>query len=281
MNLCILVLSLSLGLSILKQGMLSMNANLDSILFSTSKTIRLLWPLGLIALWTGTLHADGTPPPYPAMAPVEQYMMDREAEIAEARTAAPKSVADSATILTLGKSGFDTTVQGSNGFVCFVGRSWAQDFDAPEFWNPKIRTPQCWNAAVSMSVLPDYLKRTQWVLTGVSKDEMIARTKAEVAAHEIVPAPGCEVYMMSKDQYINDPAPPAESRWHPHVMFFVPATGGEEGSAWGANVSGAPVFSTTSDVEPVTTYFVVVPKWSDGALASYTPTAAKPEAHHH
>ncbi|HVA56997.1 MAG: hypothetical protein WBQ26_00860 [Gemmatimonadaceae bacterium] len=53
----------------------------------------------------------------------------------------------SAEILVFGATGYETAVRGSNGFVCFVGRSWAQEFGAPEFWNPKIRTPQCWNAA--------------------------------------------------------------------------------------------------------------------------------------
>ncbi|MGH8296238.1 MAG: hypothetical protein ACRETZ_12200, partial [Steroidobacteraceae bacterium] len=36
------------------------------------------------------------------------------------------------------------------------------------------------------------------------------------------------------------------------------------GSPWGANVTGGPLFSSTSDIEPVTTYFLVVPNWSDG-----------------
>jgi hypothetical protein len=59
-----------------------------------------------------------------------------------------------------------------------------------------------------------------------------------------------------------------EPRWYPHVMFFVPAT---EDSKWGANVRGAPIFSTTSDVLPITTFFVLAPKWSDGSLGPYVP----------
>ncbi len=82
-------------------------------------------------------------------------------------------------------------------------RTWLPSgFDAPDFWNPKIHTPHCLNAAAASSVLPAYLKRTQWVLAGVSKEEMLARTKAAVAAHEIgSPAPGSMAYMLSKDQY--------------------------------------------------------------------------------
>jgi hypothetical protein len=185
--------------------------------------------------------------------------------------------------MVLTKTGYETAVNGSNGFVCFIQRSWAKDFDDPEFWNPKDYTPQCWNAAAVSSVLPEYLKRTQWVLAGISKEEMLARTKAAWASHEFgPPAPQSVAFMMSKDQYINDPQPGAPSNWYPHIMFFVPAT---EDSKWGANVRGSPIFSTTSDEEPITTFFVVAPKWSDGSLGPYAPapaaTTAKPEAHHH
>src|SRR5215469_2854150 len=216
------------------------------------------------------------------MAPLAQYLAaDRASEIALARSAAPQSIATHATVLTLGKDGYETAVKGTNGFVCFVERSWANDFDnAAQFWNPRIRTPQCWNAAAASSLLPDYLNRTKWVLAGVSQEEMAARTKAEFARHEVgPPAPGSMAYMLSKEQYINDPSPTdGPANWYPHVMFFVPAT---DGSPWGANSPGGPLFSNTSDVEPVTTYFLVVPNWSDGSLGPYAPRTGKATKHHH
>ena len=65
-------------------------------------------------------------------------------------------------------------------------------------------------------------------------------------------------------------------------MFFVPAT---EASVWGANFRGGPIFSTTSDVEPITTFFVLAPRWSDGSLGPYVPVTAaatgKSAAHSH
>jgi hypothetical protein len=244
---------------------------------------RLASLLGLLCL------ALASPPPalpqdaagsYPNMAPIAQYQYpDRAAEIAAARSAAPAPIADKATVLALGRTGYETAVQGSNGFVCFVQRSWARDFDQPQFWNPKLRMPQCWNAvAAGSSLLSDYLKRTEWVLAGVSKDEMSARTKAKVVAHEIEAAPGSMAYMLSKDQLISDPTPGAPVHWYPHVMFFVPAT---DGSSWGANVPGAQVFSATSTVAPVTTYFLVVPRWSDGTLGPYVTQSSKRGEHHH
>jgi len=52
---------------------------------------------------------------YPKMAPIEQYLMpDRAAEIALARSAAPESISSDATILVLGRQGYETAVEGKN-----------------------------------------------------------------------------------------------------------------------------------------------------------------------
>lgn len=259
------------------------NVRISTATLGLNLLILALW---INPIWAGTVWADTVSAPYPVRLPVEQYLMaDQASEIALARTAAAKSVSDNATILVLGKDGYVTAVKGSNGFTCYVGRSWEKDFDDPLFYNPHGRTPQCWNAAATSSVLPDILRRSQWVLAGVSKDEMIARTKAAVAAHEAGnPTPGSMVFMLSKDQYINDPVPGpgGESNWLPHVMFFMPAAAPADGSAWGANMHGSPIFAFTSDIEPMTTYFVLAPKWSDGTLSpADVVSSSKPDEQHH
>src|SRR4029077_18205812 len=97
---------------------------------------------------------------YPKMAPIDQYLMtDRDAEIALARSAAPESISRDAEVLVLGRHGFETAVKGKNGFVCIVERSWTSAAD-PDFWNPKVRTPICWNAAAARSILVRNIKRT-------------------------------------------------------------------------------------------------------------------------
>src|SRR5690349_12390398 len=85
------------------------------------------------------------PAPYATMAPVDQYLMDRDAEVALARTAAPAAITSDATLLVLGRQGYTTVVEGHNGFVCLVERAWMSPFDSPEFWNPKMRGPICFN----------------------------------------------------------------------------------------------------------------------------------------
>ena len=92
---------------------------------------------------------------YPSMAPVDQYLMaDRSAEIALARSAAPESISRDAEVLVLGRYGYETAIQGKNGFVCIVERSWTAPIDDPDFWNPKLRSPICLNAAAARSCLP-------------------------------------------------------------------------------------------------------------------------------
>ena len=47
---------------------------------------------------------------YSKMAPVDQYLMEGNAEILLARSAAPNSISSDATILVLGRQGYETAV---------------------------------------------------------------------------------------------------------------------------------------------------------------------------
>jgi hypothetical protein len=214
----------------------------------------------------GSAGADDAKAAYPVMAPIGQYLIASVAdEVALARSAAPTSIAGDADVLTLASHGYETAAKGKNGFVCMVWRSWAADFDEAEFWNPKIRGPICLNAAAVRSVLPGYLERTKWVLAGISRTAMIARTKAAVTANRFtLPAPGAMSFMMSKQGYLGDAA---GGHWHPHLMFFVDHT---DGAAWGADLGGSQIFSARDTHDPVTTFFVLVAKWSDGTPALET-----------
>src|SRR5215467_3216416 len=136
---------------------------------------------GAIVLSVSATHAA----PYAAMAPVEQYMMDRAAEIALAKSAAPASISDKATILVLSPHGYDTAVKGSNGFVCAVERAWMSQYDFPQFWNPHMRGPLCFNPAAVRTILPYTIRRTDLVLAGKSKTEMSAAIKRDIDSHAL------------------------------------------------------------------------------------------------
>jgi hypothetical protein len=196
---------------------------------------------------------------YPAMAPLDQYLIpDENAEIALARSAAPASVSGAAEVMVLRRDGYSTAAKGSNGFLCIVERAWANPSDAPEFWNPKMRAPTCYNAAAASTFLPIFLMKTKLVLAGKSKAEIGAATASAFEKKELPPlAPGAMCYMMSKQQYLNDGA----MNWHPHVMFLV---AGDVEKSWGANLPGSPIIAADNPEAHVTIFMVLAGKWSDG-----------------
>jgi hypothetical protein len=223
------------------------------------------------ALLAATLVAgcrgDSISEQYSRMAAVEQYLMaDSGAEIAMARSAAPQAISQDASVLILGRGGYKSVVDGKNGFTCLVERSWTSPFDRPEFWNPKIRGPICYNPAAVKTVLPYTLNRTKLILAGLSKEQMHKSIEASVAKKELrAPEAGAMSYMLSKMGYLGDSA----GQWCPHLMFHVPTTGE---ASWGANRTGSPVLfnDESRDVpEPETIFMVPVASWSDGSAAPH------------
>jgi hypothetical protein len=196
--------------------------------------------------------------PYPNMAPIDQYLMkEREAEIALARSAAPDSISRDAEILVLGRHGYET-VKGRNGFVCIVERSWMAPIDDPGFWNPKGRAPLCLNAAAARSYLPRTIKKTELILAGRTKAQMMEAIVAAIKKKELPKMePGAMCYMLSKQGYLSD----RDGHWHPHLMFFY---SGIAPAAWGAGLPGSPIFAFNDTWEHLTTFLVPVREWSDG-----------------
>jgi hypothetical protein len=186
---------------------------------------------------------------------------DRSAEIALARSAAPESISKDAEVMVLGRHGYETVVKGKNGFVCLVERSWTAGSDDPDFWNPKLRGPICFNPAAARSYVPFTIKKTELVLAGQSKAQMFEGIKAGLDKKELpTPEPGAMCYMLSKQGYLNDQA----GHWHPHLMFFVPRT---EAATWGANLPGSPILFTDDPEDRMTVFLIPLAKWSDGTDA--------------
>jgi hypothetical protein len=201
---------------------------------------------------------------YPCMAPVEQYLMtDWNTEIALARSAAPDSISNDAAVLVLGRHGYETAVDGKNGFVCAVERGWMGPSAAPEFWNPKIRGPICFNPPAARSVLPITYKRTEMVLAGKTKAEIVEGNKAAFESGEL-PAlePGAMSYMMSRRAYLTDHG----GHNLAHLMFYTPAL---DGKVWGADLPKSPVMLNPQfkGAQPIDVFVVPVGRWSDGASA--------------
>ena len=211
--------------------------------------------------WGGVASPQISPKTYPSMAPVAQYRIaSRKDELLLARSAAPTSISADASVLVLGARGYESAARGSNGWVCFVERSWTAGFDDPEFWNPKERAPNCFNPIAVRTEWPRLLKRTEWALAGASKAQMIQRTKAAIADGTFkAPEPGSLTYMMSKSGYLSDDG---AGPWLPHVMFFVPRG---QAANWGAGKDGSPVIAADGTELDTSVFMIPVRRWSDGS----------------
>jgi hypothetical protein len=196
---------------------------------------------------------------FPNMAPVEQYLIqDRAAEIALAQSAAPESISRDAEVMVLGRHGYETAVQGKNGFVCVVERAWTSPIDDPGFWNPKRRAPICFNAAAARSFLPRTIMKTELILAGSTKAQMVEKLTAAIDKKELPPMePGAMCYMLSKQGYLSE----NDGHWHPHLMFFYSQT---DPGTWGAGQAGSPILAFNDTWEHLTTFLVPVRTWSDG-----------------
>jgi hypothetical protein len=219
--------------------------------------------LVIVLLTAWQAPAQDAKTPYPAMAPLDQYLMaDRNAEIALARSAAPESISRDAEVMVLEPHGFETVIKGKNGFVCMVERSWSAGIDDAEFWNPKLRGAICFNPAAARSYLPLTVEKTKLVLAGRSKAQISETMKTAFDKKEL-PAleSGAMSYMMSKQAYLNDQV----GHWHPHLMFFVSQ---KDAATWGADLPGSPILADQDPLDRLTVFMIPVGKWSDGTPAS-------------
>ena len=226
----------------------------------------------------GTAHqavAQAATTPYPNMAPVEQYLMDRTAEITLARSAAPESVSRDAEVQVLGRKGYETAVKGKSGFVCMVERAWMGPLDWPEFWNPKVRAAVCLNPQAAHSMLPITYLRTRMVMAGRSRPEIVSALKAAFENRHLPNLEsGAMSYMMSKSAYLTD-----EGHHNgPHLMFYTLVKNSKD---WGSGAAGSPVQSSPywvsspqdesqlKGLPPILVFIVGVRNWSDGTPAEH------------
>jgi len=239
-----------------------------------ARTIWIMAPVLAMSIGFLVPNAAAQSDPYPKMAPVDQYLMEKNAEIQLAGSAAPDSISRDATILVLGRQGYETAVEGKNGFVCMVERSWMAGFDWPEFWNPKVRAADCLNPQAARSILPIAFLRSRMVMAGRSKAEILSAIKAAFENRQLPDLEsGAMDYMMSKSSYLTDEGDHNAS----HLMFFTAVMNAKD---WGSGAAGSPVMSAPywffsskepsqmKGLPPILVFLVAVADWSDGTAAS-------------
>jgi hypothetical protein len=198
----------------------------------------------------------------PTYAPLSEYMMPREAEIALARSAAQPGISGRATIKVLTASGFQAVRDGDNGFVCLVMRGWAAPTFTPAaqrdfVYDATLRAPICFDPPAARMVLPFYELKHKLGMEGQTPDQIADGIQAAYARGQLPRRDTVSFgYMWSADQQLG----PGVGHWHPHMMVFAPYY---DNAMLGGNEAGvAPVVNDDAG-----TPFTVIVIPVDGTLA--------------
>ena len=156
---------------------------------------------------------------YPAYA---EYAMERQDEIALARSAAPKTVSARATIKVLTPSGYEVAAQGDNGAVCLVMRGWSGVHFSPDThataYDAKLRAPICFDPIAARTILPQEELRANLGLKGVAPAAIAQELAFAYASGKLPKMEGVAFgYMWSRDQALG-----VDENWHPHMMIYAP-----------------------------------------------------------
>lgn len=199
------------------------------------------------------------------------FLMEETEEVALSRSAAPPAVSDEASVLVLQRDGsYRTVAEGTNGWTCFTGRAWtgpAQFRDGQRVWresnfDPKIRAPQCFNAAAAPAMLAVHRITTQHIMRGASTSEVdLAIGNALTTGMVKPPQVGAMSYMFSPRQVLT----PEGGRFHPHVMLYQPHVT-QESYGSGSPMQGVPM--VTEGGSAFATTVILSPVWSDGTPAT-------------
>jgi hypothetical protein len=176
----------------------------------------------LLVVSLGVLSAPAWPKDskYP---PIDAYLMPRDAEIALARSAAPKSMSARATIKVLTRSGYEVAHRGDNDCVCLVMRGWSAIRFFPAdgrvgAYDSKLRAPICFDPIAARTILPQEELRANLGIEGVAPDEIAAQVSMAYALGKLPKMEGVQFgYMWSADQDVG-----VEDAWHPHMMIYAP-----------------------------------------------------------
>jgi hypothetical protein len=138
--------------------------------------------------------------------------MDRAAEIALARTAAPAPVSRDARVWVWTGSRYTIADSGRSAVNCYVGRPWDVALE-----------PHCFDEEGSRTIFPIQRRRVELYAAGKREAE-VEREIADGIANGTLPLPAraALTYMMSgAQQLVNGQGAPVGA-WRPHLMVYIP-----------------------------------------------------------
>ena len=169
------------------------------------------------------------PPAAPAPL-VGPEILERDAEITLALSAAPAHLRKGAGVYAFDKSGFVQVRTSSNGFTCIVNRD-----------HPLSRKPTCYDAEGTATILPKVLRVGELLSKGVP----LATIESEIAegfrrGRYIAPRRPGVAYMLSEGNLDFDPSTGRTRPFPPHVMFYAPNLTNQDIGSTGDGSGGLP-----------------------------------------
>ena len=141
-------------------------------------------------------------------------------EIALARSAAPASVSDSASVYVFTDSGYVLAARGTSGAACYVSRSW-----------PASVEPHCFDSEGAATILPMHMREVELLHRGMTPGEAEREIGAGISSGRFrLPRRPAVSYMMSAAQELISDDGKAVGRWRPHVMIYYPFLENEGGA---------------------------------------------------
>jgi hypothetical protein len=138
-------------------------------------------------------------------------LLPRAEEVALARSGAPASVSDSASIWVFTEAGYVLATRGSSG-ACYVSRSW-----------PTSIEPHCFDDEGAETIMKIHMREVELLHKGTAIDDVDRTIGADLASGKLrLPRRPAMSYMMSAGQkLISDTGQPAGA-WRPHIMIYYP-----------------------------------------------------------
>lgn len=151
--------------------------------------------------------------------PPGDYLMEEAEELRLASSAAPAAISSGATYYVLRQDGFVEVQRGTNGFHCFVERSWSGPSPTnTRNFDPSIRAPHCINPEGARTTMREIFMVAELAMAGRAQDEIDGAIERAYADGTLtLPTELSLTYMMSKHQHLGK-----AGAWRPHVMLWLP-----------------------------------------------------------
>jgi hypothetical protein len=218
------------------------------------RQLAIAFPLfSMLALGATARAQEVSGPPGPRL------LLEREAEIRLARSAAPATVSATARVWYFDQGRYVVADSGADGVECYVSRSW-----------PLSLEPHCFDPEGAATVMRLEMRGVELAHAGVAKEEASRQLARALADGQFrLPLRPAMSWMMSAQQVLYGDDGQRAGAWRPHLMIYIPFLTPELA---GTGTNSDPFSGMVVDSgKPLANLMIVVPRAVDVVPAAGTP----------